>query len=70
MERWVAIVLGLLVVVVGFLVVQNIMDGTDNISDTGSDVECIVNGGSCVEGSCDEPLSYSCGGERTCCQVS
>ncbi len=72
MERWIAIVLGLLVIVIGFVVVQNITDATTGIGDTGSDVECLVQGGSCVEaGSCaGEELAYACREGRTCCDTS
>lgn len=67
MERWIAIILGLLVIVVGFVVVQNITDNQREIVDVGTGAECVVYGGSCTENCGTETLDYACPQGQTCC---
>lgn len=67
MERWIAIILGLLVIVIGFVIVQNIMDGQNQLVDSGNSFECALAGGVCTQESCAEPLDTACPGEQTCC---
>lgn len=68
MDRIVAIVLGLLVIVIGFVIVQNIADGQGGIGDTGSNVECLVHQGTCVNDCEGEELTYTCAEGLVCCK--
>ena len=50
MERWVAIVLALLIIVVGFFVVKKILDTSTDMPGVAGDAECRLKGGACKTG--------------------
>lgn len=69
MERWVAIILGLLIIVVGFVVVQNLNDAQGEITRTGSDAECLVKQGTCVDQcTADARIDAQCTDGKICCE--
>ncbi len=71
MEKWVAIVLGLLVIVIGFIVIQNIQESVSTLPGIGQQAECQIRGGTCVELAfgCSERIDETlCGEGWVCCE--
>lgn len=69
MDRWVAIVLGLMVVVIGFVIVQNVIDAQEPVVSNTDQLECLVNQGACMPASeCNgEELDFACSDDNVCC---
>ncbi len=68
MEKWVALVLALLVIGVGFAVVKNISKGINGSTAPVDSFACSQEGGSCKQ-SCGgaQQLTPSCGDGMVCC---
>lgn len=65
-----ALILGLLVIVIGFLIIPDIIDGQENIINESDNLECTFNEGSCVpEDECQEAnrLEHACAEGSVCC---
>lgn len=69
-----ALILGLLVIVIGFLIVPSIIDGQDTVTNQADHLQCTLNEGICKpEGECAEENIVNvgedvCGEASTCCK--
>lgn len=70
MDRIVALILGLLVVLAGFFIVQAINEGAIGIGDSGNSAACIAAGGTCQDTCAGETLDVSCAEGQVCCGAS